>query len=138
MAPDPRPPTILSEFGDGYCRVCHFIVGLGADGLLLTHTRGAHGLAAKYGEANPQCEGSGKPPTKLTPLTSRLAAFSTKPRTGTCPTCGQTVVIDASGRWVMHGKAPGIYDWCKMSQKLYAKPRGPLRPHERNHGTERG
>jgi hypothetical protein len=129
MASDPRPPTILSEFGEGYCRWCHFVEGLGADGTLYRHSRG---IADRYGSVPDVCDGSGKPPAKLTPVTSRLAAFSTRARTGTCPACGQTITIDASGRWAMHGKAPGAV-WCRMSQKVWVKGGAapPLRPHER-------
>lgn len=134
MAPDPRPPTILSDHGDGYCRVCHFIVGLDANGLLLPHVRGAHGLAARYGEINPACKGGDRPPPKLTPFTSRLAAFSTKPRQDQCPACHQTVIIDASTRWTMHTQYPGNYEWCKMSQKVYVKPQ----VNRLKHNGERG
>lgn len=134
MAPDPRPPTILSEFGDGYCRVCHFIVGLDAHGLLLVHVRGAHGLVARYGETNPACKGSDRAPTKLTPFTSRLAAFSTKARRDQCPACHQEIVVEHSGRWKVHSPTPGVTGWCKMSQKVYVKPQ----VNRLKHNGERG
>lgn len=86
MAPD-RPPTILGEYGEGYCRYCHFIEALNQYGLIVTHNRGI-GNTAREG-----CEGSGTRPPSLTPVTSRKAAFSTRPGLRFCGWCGETVAV---------------------------------------------
>lgn len=63
-----RPPTILSEYGEGYCAVCKFVVGLNYDGQLERHSRGVM-ISPR------ECKGSLKKPPKVTPYASRSAAF---------------------------------------------------------------
>ncbi len=115
MTAERRPATILSEFGEGYCRWCHFIEGLGADGTLYNHSRG---IANSYGTNVPTvCDGSGKPPTKLTPLTSRKAAFSTRAKGALCPSCMTKVELVAGGWFVQHRPPLSFHQWCNWSLK---------------------
>jgi len=79
--------VILSEFGEGYCRVCHFVVGLVEDGRLIFHERGRHSNSIAA------CDGSGRKPSKVTPYASRLAAFKTKAPLVACPGCGHQVTV---------------------------------------------
>lgn len=125
-----RPPTILGPFGEGYCRVCRFVIGLDEYGLLDPHTRGGHGgLAAR------PCKGSSRTPPKLTPYSSRLSAFRASPRKLDCPVCGQNVVVLADGRISGHTIPRSISTSCKGGwhtvESAYA-----LRP--RDHTNERG
>lgn len=68
-----RPPTILSPHGEGYCRWCQFVVGLGSSGLLAPHVRGKNG--------DRWCPGSDTTPPKVTPYSSRKAMFRVAPKT---------------------------------------------------------
>ena len=52
-----RPPSILSEHGEGYCAVCRFVVGLDATGMLDFHSRGRY---AEYAQPASGCKGGGK------------------------------------------------------------------------------
>lgn len=79
-----RPPTILSEYGEGYCRVCHFVIGLTWQGVLGPHIRGAHGL--HLGDVG-ECKGSYKVPPKVTPCSSAKAMFRVTPTMAWCPDC---------------------------------------------------
>jgi hypothetical protein len=76
----------LSPWGEGYCKECHFIIGLDHQGRLEVHNRGIQA----YGTP-PQCKGSYKKPPKVTPYSSRKAAFTTKSPDAWCPRCKQHV-----------------------------------------------
>lgn len=105
-----RPPTILSPHGEGYCRWCQFTVGLTPHGLLERHYRG------KYSDGvGAMCKGSDTVPPKLTPYSSRKAAFRVVPKTARCPGCVQEVATTwVGGIWVyeMHRLSPSVLcDW---------------------------
>jgi hypothetical protein len=92
MGPSPSE-TLLSPYGEGYCRVCRFVVGLGPSGLLVPHMRGV-GVAW---EPKP-CKGSATVPPKVTPYASRKSAFRVTAPTRWCPTCEQDIpVMEYSG-----------------------------------------
>lgn len=59
----------LGPYGEGYCRVCHFVQALTSDGLIERHSRGA----LLVGPA--QCKGSFTKAPKITPFASRKAQF---------------------------------------------------------------
>lgn len=94
-APEPAPdggarrPTILSPYGEGYCRWCLFVVGLGPDGKLDWHQRGN---ADPY-NAPAECKGSGTRPPKVTPYASEKARFVTKSPVAWCESCKQYVPV---------------------------------------------
>lgn len=80
-----RPPTILSEHGEGYCGVCRFVEGLDFRGRMYRHRRGADlgsQITFEY------CKGSGRKPWKRTPYASRKSMFRMI-AVGLCPKCGQ-------------------------------------------------
>ena len=111
-APEPRPPTILGEYGEGYCRHCHFTVGLDRGGLLNRHVRG-------QSPGGPACDGSHTTPPKITPYRSRLAAFRTTADTVVCPSCGQTVDLAhyASGTQYSRHLMPNGEGLCLLSSR---------------------
>lgn len=76
--PPDRPPTILSEHGEGYCRVCRFIEPLTELGVIAEHYRGQVPVGS-VGDRKP-CKGSHMKPPRLTPYFSRLAEFRTVSR----------------------------------------------------------
>lgn len=80
--PPHRGPSILSEYGEGYCRWCQFIVGLSGDGLIMAHSRNTM-ISPR------ECKGSRTRPPKLTPYTSRKAAFKLRSQLAWCPQCRQ-------------------------------------------------
>lgn len=90
--PEPREPSILSQYGEGYCRWCYFVVGLTYRGLLAGHQRGI----ASYGLAKP-CPGSDTKPPRVTPYSSRKAAFRVKVPDAWCPACRQFVRSSTAG-----------------------------------------
>lgn len=106
--PDPEHSGLrpLGPYGEGYCRVCHFIIGLTANGLIERHTRGGQ-------FAPTECKGSFKKAPKLIPTTSKLAAFKTKAGLVLCPVCAQTVPLLADGRMNGHVVAAGPPKHCK-------------------------
>lgn len=122
--PDGRPPTILSEHGEGYCRWCHFVIGLDYSGMLASHVRGAHGMANAK-----DCDGSGTRPPKVTPYASRKAAFRSVARKEQCRFCKRDIVLLADGRFTSHSRDPyRLNDACT----------GGYRFPERDHANERG
>lgn len=128
MEADPtrhRPPTILSEYGEGYCRWCQFVIGLNHHGLLLQHRRGI----GSYGQVS-ECKGSDTVPPKITPYSSKRARFIATPRRAECPQCRRPdMPLLSDGRLAGHLSdpyRPGSY--CKGG---YTLP-------ERDHGAERG
>lgn len=119
-----RPPTILSESGEGYCRTCRFVEGLGPDGLLLRHDRAPEPGAPRW-----PCPGTGTRPAKVTPYASRLSAFASSAKRYGCPECGQKVPIRAlDGRFSVHAARPGGI-FCPGGYKF---------PPGRDHGNGRG
>lgn len=93
-----REPTILSPFGEGYCRHCRFIVGLGPDGLLDRHCRGRHSRD-RYGAELEACKGSNRrpvPPQRV-PYWSRRSRFRYEPPMARCPRCGQDAKASTFG-----------------------------------------
>lgn len=91
-----REPCLLSEWGEGYCRWCQFVVGLTHWGKLATHYRG-RGL--RYEDK--LCPGSLKAPAKRTPYSSRTAAFRVTPRQVWCEACEKPApTTHAGGYWV--------------------------------------
>lgn len=93
MVSEPRVPTILGEYGEGYCRECHMIEPLTSTGVLDLHFRG---FSAAHNIGDYRCKGSGKVPPRLTPFTSRLAAFRRIAPLGTCPVCREEVPLQPS------------------------------------------
>lgn len=87
----------LGPHGEGYCTVCHFIEPLLPSGVIDRHYRGVQ-LA---GSAKP-CSGSYKKPPRLTPVTSRLAAFRLDAPTVVCPVCWAYVPIRLDRRIAAH------------------------------------
>lgn len=84
---------IFSPHGDGYCKECHFVVGLEEDGLLEVHYRGAS-LKAYVREP---CPGSDTRPGRRQPKESRNAAFTTKGTRNTCGVCFRKVTVRPAG-----------------------------------------
>lgn len=87
----------LGPYGEGYCTVCHFIEPLTVLGVIEPHYRGL-GLSA----AIQTCPGSYKTPPKLTPVTSRRAAFRRVAPTVACTVCGGDAAIRLDGRIAAH------------------------------------
>jgi hypothetical protein len=121
--PDPRPPTILGPHGEGYCKVCHFIVGLDRNGLLINHKRGIDSIAGGI------CKGSLKVPPKLTPITSKLAAFKTSAPVRRCPYCVEDVSLTSLKTFSRHWSQPSVM--CQGSGRFPPVP-------GRDHSGERG
>lgn len=98
-SPNPdRPPTILSEYGEGYCTRCRFVIGLTAQGRMVPHFRG-RGLDA-YNPSGKHCDGSRRFPAKVTPYSSRKSAFRIRVSMDTCNDCGRRVeVVDGALTW---------------------------------------
>ena len=112
----------LGPYGEGYCRVCHFILALTADGLIERHSRGS--------QISPrECKGSWRKAPKLTPMTSKLAAFKTKAELVECTKCRRFVPTMSDGRLNGHTTALNTSTFCKGGYNL---------PGARDHGGERG
>lgn len=116
----PRPATILSPYGEGYCRQCRFIVGLGPTGLLDYHSRGN-----VYGPPT-VCDGGGRRPAKVTPYMSRKSVFKVRIPDDYCRACKQTVPTTTHGGQAVFAKhfPPGVAetlrtrnDWCRYSYR---------------------
>ena len=117
--------TILSPYGEGYCRRCCFIIGLGPDGRLDHHSRGN-----VYGEPK-VCEGGGRPPAKVTPYASRKSAFKVRVPEDFCPGCRRLVPTTTHGGQIAFAKHrspevrpdPRNFPWCYYScRPVYAAP----------------
>lgn len=129
-APEPRPPAILGEYGEGYCRYCHFVEALDQHGLLLEHRRGIGNVAKD------RCKGSGKKPPRLTPVTSKLAAFRTTMETALCSYCDQyqSVMTYTSGPIFARHWQAGIQSvLCEGTGRT-----APASQRARNHAGDRG
>lgn len=108
-----RPPSILSEFGEGYCRWCYFVVGLTPYGLLAPHTRGKNGDG--WGAVDKACKGGDTAPPRVTPYSSRKAMFRVTPSTAYCPGCVRevpTAWISGVHVYADHRMSPSVLcDW---------------------------
>lgn len=120
MDDPPRPPSILSEHGEGYCRYCVFVVGLDPAGMLARHWRG---------QTATECKGSGTRPPARTPLVSRKAMFRVTAKRVDCPTCKRSVPLLADGRMNGHTISASSMRYC---------PGGYNFPNYRDHSGERG
>lgn len=114
---------ISSPHGDGYCKECHFVVGLEEDGLLEVHYRGASLQA--YERA--ACPGSDTRPGRRQPKESRNAAFTTKGTHNTCKVCFRKVMVRQPGPRVAypylarHTTALNTSDMCPGSYQELKK-----------------
>lgn len=109
----------LSDFGEGYCRVCRFVLGLREDGTLSIHHRAAGTAAAT------RCGGSGMKPGPRIPKTSRKNAFSTIPKYVTCPFCLTRVTIRFDWRISVHeepNRWPRLSKTCRGSNTDSRRP----------------
>jgi hypothetical protein len=117
MAADrrPRPPLVglrpLGPDGEGYCRVCHFIEPLTADGLIARHDRSSM-ISPR------ECKGSYSKPPKHTPITSRLAAFKLTGKKVDCPLCKRQVWLMPDNRLPAHTTAMHLTNLCAASHRL--------------------
>lgn len=109
-----RKPCLLSEFGEGYCRWCHFVVGLTRWGVMARHYRG-RGLP----QGEKHCPGSLKAPAKRTPYSSRKAAFRVTPRRVWCEECRRDVPTTYLDRYWVYDRhrrpAPRLFGDCPHS-----------------------
>lgn len=106
-----RPATILSPYGEGYCKVCRFVEPLGPDGRIEEHFRSGD---QEVGRAPAPCKGSWKRPPAVTPYRSTLSAFRLTARKAVCPRCSRTVSI-SPGRdpfFLRHTAAKAGYTVC--------------------------
>ena len=100
----------LSPYGEGYCRWCRFVVGLGPDGMLEPHSRGE------------ECAGGGTRPPKVTPYSSKRSRFGTVQRKAFCYVCEQEVPLLGDGALKSHRPDPyNFKSWCEGGN---AMPRG--------------
>lgn len=111
---------ISSPHGDGYCKECHFVVGLEEDGLLEVHYRGAS--LQVYERA--ACPGSDTRPGRRQPKESRDAAFTTKGTHNTCKVCFRKVTVRStvtSSHLARHTTALHSLDVCPGSYQELKK-----------------
>ena len=122
----PRPATILGRYGEGYCRICHFVEALDQRGRIIDHARG-------FGATDP-CKGSGARPPKLTPVTSRLAAFRVDPPREVCEYCWTEAPLSPFGTFARH------WNGSRLCQGVATYPTKsvPPPPPGRDHSNERG
>lgn len=113
----PRPATILSEFGEGYCRTCRFVVGLTEDGLIADHVRGQ---VMNWENDRRLCKGSGGRPPKVTPYSSTKARFRVTAEKVVCPVCLREVPLNGDRVISRHTAAMIAREVCKGS---YQKPK---------------
>jgi hypothetical protein len=87
-------PTILSPYGEGYCRYCRFIIGLGPDGLLERHFRGRHSRD-RFGDELKACKGSDRRPAPASrvPYWARKSRFRYEAPVARCPKCKQDAKV---------------------------------------------
>lgn len=101
----------LSPHGEGYCRTCHFVVGLTDTGKLETHSRGS-----SMSNVHEECKGSHRKPAPVTPVTSRAARFTCEAPVVRCWLCNRDVPLLYDGRYGAHSKLNGVSD-CPASLK---------------------
>lgn len=95
--------SILSPYGEGYCRVCRFIVGLDENSLLDHHVRGTVTDYGHKGVAE-MCKGSFKRPAKVTPYYAAKNRFLTRLSKVTCHLCGNRVNRRLDDRYASHSQ----------------------------------
>lgn len=83
--------SLLSPYGEGYCTRCRFVVGLGPDGKMDRHSRGAKASPLDR-RTPPPCGGSGRRPAKRTPYASKKSRFRYKAPVAVC-VCGSEVKL---------------------------------------------
>lgn len=115
-----RPPTILSPHGEGYCRYCRFVVGLGADGLMDQHYYNRGQVA----DATKPCKGSLRIPPKVTPYASKLAMFKVTAQKITCPGCGKPTVVGWHDMIAQHEVPGWSREMCKASFQRWVRATG--------------
>lgn len=122
----------LGPHGEGYCRVCRFVVGLTADHLLEEHYRGKY---ANLGDGK-ACKGSYTRPPKVTPYASKRSQFRASATKVNCPVCRREVVVMADGRLNGHPSDPYRLNnhYCKAGWHTYEAAQTLVR----DHGNERG
>lgn len=109
----------LSPYGEGYCKACQFVIGLDCDGRVAQHWRGAHGLMTSR-----ECKGSGWKPPKVTPYSSRKAAFTANAPDVRCPECERVVRSTAYGGaivYAQHYPHPASGVKCPFSLRAIVK-----------------
>lgn len=108
MSASTRPATILSPYGEGYCKVCRFVEPLGPDGLIEEHF---------HSEQQATCKGSGTRPPAATPYRSALSAFRVTARKETCPECRRRVWVTPGDRprFRRHTSFGDLYTLCPNS-----------------------
>lgn len=120
----------LGPHGEGYCRVCRFVVGLTDQLVLEEHWRGKY---ATMGDGKP-CRGSYTRPPKVTPYASRKSAFRANATKVHCPVCRREVVVMADGRLNGHTVTYSSMTHCKAGWHTYEAAQSLVR----DHGNERG
>lgn len=126
--PNPRP--WFSTFGEGYCRVCHFVEPLDLAGRIEPHPR-HRSTGFGVGEGG-TCSGTGKRPPTVTPWFSRLAMFRTKAEMAECPVCQRKVQVLADGRLSGHTVAFNTLTSCAGGYR--PAPTAPGRDHQNERG----
>lgn len=125
----------LGPYGEGYCRVCHFVIALDERGRLEHHSRGAVIASTTL------CKGGRRKPPKLTPLESYKARFRSIAPVATCPFCMNSVMVLVDGRLAPHKGTLRAVDNCKGSFRPAERRPAPVTEPvnlNRNHSAERG
>lgn len=110
--------SILSPYGEGYCKACRFIVGLGPDGLLEGHTR-LDPESMHTGVRRP-CPGGFATPPKRIPFTAGKNRFRIRSKRTECPQCHQQVRVNTltSGEYIArHTQTPWTAVVCDATGK---------------------
>lgn len=123
----------LGPYGEGYCRVCRFVVGLTADHLLEEHWRGKY---ANLGDGK-ACKGSYTRPPKVTPYASRKSAFRATATKVICPVCRREVVVMADGRLNVHTVSYHRLAYCEAGWHTYEAAQSLVRDHQSERGSPR-
>lgn len=91
---------ILSPYGEGYCRVCRFIVGLNANGLVERHTR--LDPESAWGWGRKLCPGRDRTPPKRIPFAAGKSRFRIHAKKTECPLCHRRVRVNTftSGEYI--------------------------------------
>ena len=125
----------LGPYGEGYCRVCHFVQALTFDGLIERHSRGA------LLDGPAECKGSFTKAPKITPFASRKAMFRLKAPDAWCPECKRFVRSVTRGGVPVYARhssvaAPWMCPYT-MHRVEQAQPDA-ARPAERDQSNTRG
>lgn len=108
--------SILSPYGEGYCRVCRFIVGLDASGLIERHTR--LDPESIHSGARKPCPGGDRTPPKRIPLTAGKSRFRIRGKKTECPLCHRRVRVNTftSGEYIArHTQTPWTAIPCEAT-----------------------